>query len=134
MDAQLSLFDFQVEKEPAANEGKKTLSDYAFLYTAGRAGRNRGIRFMMTLEDAQAWCESDLSKGNMHGNPWAYFFTSVENFCNCHWGQLKGATLDLRKLIDNGMWDEKISSLGLKKYDKKEIKQILEPLGIEVLV
>ncbi len=136
MEEQLSLFTEPVAPEPTSTKppSGKSLSDWAFLYTAGRAGHNTGIRFMMTREDAVAWCESDLSHGNIHGNPWAYFFTSVENFCNCHWGQLKGVTLDLRKLTDNGQWDEKIAGLGLTKYGKREIRDILQKYGIEVLV
>ncbi|MCD8383274.1 MAG: hypothetical protein LUC39_02935 [Clostridiales bacterium] len=136
MEEQLSLFSRPATPEPSVTgpPGGKTLSDWAFLYTAGRAGHNTGIRFMMSREDAVAWCESDLSHGNVHGNPWAYFFTSVENFCNCHWGQLKGVTLDLRKLTDNGQWDEKISGLGLTKYGKGDIRKILEPYGIRVLI
>ncbi len=122
------------KQEHREDGAKRGLSDWCFLYTAGRAGRNSGIRFMMTREDAMAWCESDVSKGILHGHPWAYFFTSVENFCNCHWGQLRGAVLDLRKLEDNGQWDGKIEALHLRKYGKKEIKQILATYGIEVRV
>ncbi len=104
MEEQLSLFSIQQpatpEPTPKKPPGGKSLSDWAFLYTAGRAGHNTGIRFMMSREDAMRWCESDLSHGVLHGNHWAYFFTSVENFCNCHWGQLKGVKLDLRKLTE----------------------------------
>ena len=137
MEEQLSLFDIQTvtpQTELPISISGKSLSDWCFLYTAGAAGRNSGIRFMMKINDAQAWCESDLSHGVLHGNRWAYFYTSVENFCYCHWGQLKGATLDLRKLTDNGEWDDKIAGLGLVKYGKKDIKRILSEYGIEVLI
>lgn len=144
MEGQMSLFatasgdELQEKIENSNQHVQKNrpegLSNWYFLYTAGRSGHNSGIRFMMTREDAQAWCESDLSRGVLHGNPWAYFFTSVGNFCFCHWGQLKGATLDLRKLKDNGQWDEKIEGLGLTKYGKQDIKKILSGYGIEVLV
>lgn len=44
------------------------------------------------------------------------------------WGRV-----DLRRYSDNGKWDEKIASLGLKKYNAYDMKRILEPLGIEIL-
>ena len=47
---------------------------------------------------------------------------------NKKWGEI-----DLRHYVDNGKWDEKIKALGLKKYDKYDMKRILEPLGIEIL-
>ncbi|MCD7827444.1 MAG: hypothetical protein LUG85_02775 [Clostridiales bacterium] len=116
-----------------------SLSDWAFLYTATRGGegaasKSSTVRFMMSLEDAQKWCSSDMSCGTLYGTPWAYFFTSVENYCNCHWGQLRGCTLDMRKVNDNGKYDDKIKSLGLKKYNKQEMKEILKAYGIDVLI
>lgn len=135
---QISIFDFLEEKQKEVEEKEElhiaeSLSDYAFLYTSTATGQNSGIHFMMTLDDAMKWCESDLSHGVYLGNRWAYFFTSVKNFIGCHWGTHK-PTLDFRKFKDNGKWDSKIASLGLKKYSFKEIHDILTPLGVEVIL
>lgn len=124
----LSAF-MQIPYEAAS---KVTLSDLAFCYTAGRSGHNSGIRFMMSREDAMTWCSSDVSHGVLHGSPWAYMWTSVENYCFCHWGQLKGVLIDMHRLEDNGQWDDKILALNLKKYDRTAIQQILGCFGIEV--
>ncbi len=134
MMEQITIFDYLQSKQEAEKEREQQkLSDYAFLYTSTATGKNSGIHFMMTLEDAQTWCESDLSHGVYVGNWWAYFFTSVQNFINCHWGTHK-PTLDFRKQKDNGKYDDKIESLGLTKYGFKEIRDILTPLGVEVLL
>ena len=135
---QISIFDFLEEKAKEVEEKEElhiaeSLSDYAFLYTSTATGQNSGIHFMMTLDDAMKWCESDLSHGVYLGNQWAYFFTSVKNFIGCHWGTHK-PTLDFRKFKDDGKWDSKIASLGLKKYSFKEIHDILTPLGVEVIL
>ncbi len=134
---QLSIFDFMdCEQKTEQKEEvsiSESLADYAFLYTGTATGSNSGIHFMMTIDDAMAWCESNLSHGVYLGNPWAYFFTSVQNFIGCHWGTHK-PTLDFRKSKDNGKYDDKITSLGLKKYGFKEIHDILTPLGVEVLL
>lgn len=129
---QLSLFI--QGGETGQSSALPSLSELAFLYTATATGKNSGIHFMMSRDDAVTWCESDLSHGTYLGHPWAYFWTSIENFCNCHWGQLKNAELDLRKVRDNGKYDEIIESLGLVKYGKHEMKKILALYGIRVLV
>lgn len=133
---QLSIFDFLEEKPEAGQKEKpqgSILSDYAFLYTSTATGKNSGIHFMMTKEDAMKWCDSDLSHGSIMGNEWAYFWTTVQNFIACHWGTHK-PTLDFRKARDNGIYDEKIAALGLKKYGFEEIRDILKPLGVEVVL
>lgn len=134
MYEQLSIFDFadshQAQPEPPKpQESEDRLSEYAFLYTCTEKGNNSDIHFMMSMEDAIKFCESDISKGQIHGNHWAYFFTSVKNFVSCPWG----GKVDLRKMSDNGNWDKKIEGLGLKKYSIHEIPKILEPLGVTVL-
>ena len=63
---QISIFDFLEEKAKEVEEKEElhiveSLSDYAFLYTSTAIGQNSGIHFMMTLDDAMKWCESDLS-------------------------------------------------------------------------
>ncbi len=134
----MTLFDFiEYEQEKAGKSEElhtaESLSSYAFLYTATATGKNSGIHFMMTVQDAMKWCESDISCGIYLGNRWAYFFTSVQNFITCHWG-CTNHILDFSKSKDNGMWDKQISDLGLKKYGFKEIRDILTPLGVEVIL
>lgn len=107
------------------------LSKFAFLYTGTETGKNSGIKFMATIEDAQKWCSSPASKGVIHGTKWAYFFTSVANFIGCHWGTEK-PILDITKLFDNGEWDERIAASGCQKIGLDEIAQVLKPLGVEV--
>lgn len=127
---------FQAEK---SNADMKDLDSWAFLYTSTATGKNSGIHFMMTTEDAKTFCKSPISCGVYLGAPWAYFFTTVKNFAFCHWGGNHSTSpqfgcVDLRKSSDNGKWDNKIAELGLKKYGKAEIKKILAPFGIDVLV
>lgn len=138
--AQLTL-DFFGEPEPEPEPtpapiqevNGRTLADYAFLYTCTEKGHNSGIHFMMTTEEAQKWCCSDLSKGVMMGTQWDYFWTSVKNFVGCYWNLAENAIIDLRKHKDNGRWDAKIASLGLHKYSYSEMRDVLKPFGITVL-
>lgn len=145
---QPTLFDEIEIEEKRKKEAKQKIKNeaeldkWAFLYTATAKGNNSGIHFMMTLEDARKWCSSELSRGVYMGAEWAYFFTSVKNFINFHcWGMdseyrtnKKWGEIDLRHYVDNGKWDKKIEELGLKKYGIYDMKRILEPLGIEVLI
>lgn len=130
--SQLSLFDAPEEPKSEKPEAGEELRKWAFLYTSTEhvGGNNKStiIRFMMTVEDAMKWCESDLSKGVMYGGKWAYFWTSVYNFTFCRWGDSK-VVLDAH--ADNGTFDERIKSLGLRKYSIAEIPGILRPLGVE---
>ena len=123
---QIALFD---ETPVCKTRLPSTLDEYALLYTCTAKGNNSDIHFMMTREDAVKWCESDLSKGVMMGTPWAYFWTSVKNFVFCPWG----GNIDLRKARDNGKWDDKIASLGLKKISIDEMPSILQSLGVTVI-
>lgn len=108
------------------------LSELAFLYTCTEKGNNSGIRFMMSIEDAQAWCESPVSSGQLHGTRWAYHYTSVRNYIACHWGP-KQQRVDITGLVDNGQWDARIAELGLRKIGLHEFGDVLGPLGVEVV-
>lgn len=134
---QLALFD-GASREAVREETPKpsvlpaALDDLAFLYTGTEKGNNSGIRFAMTRSDAMAWCGSDISRGVLHGTAWAYFWTSARNFIDCHWG-LHKPKLDIRKLIDNGQWDARIASLGLRKIGFSQFREVFEPMGVEVI-
>ena len=132
---QASLFDL-MEAPRAVPEVKginrDALARYALLYTATEKGNHTDPHFMMTVEDAMAWCESSISRGNMHGTNWAYFWTSVLNFIDCYW-MGREPVMDISGVTDNGQWDERIASLGLRKISVNEFAQVLEPLGVTVV-
>ncbi|MDO4571673.1 MAG: hypothetical protein Q4D38_14925 [Planctomycetia bacterium] len=107
------------------------MDDYAFLYTATATGKNSGVHFMMSTEDAQNWCASPKSQGVYCGNPWAYFYTTVQNFTTCHWFKNE-KVLELRGCCDNGKYDAIIEEMKLKKYSLDEMKTILSRFGIRV--
>lgn len=139
---QLTLFTEEVPIPPSrpddytkarVAERHPDLDKYAFLYTATENGNNSGVRFMASLEDAQRWCESEVSKGVLHGARWAYFYTKVSTFITCHWGA-NDVEIDMSKMTDNGEWDERLASCGVTKNGKRDCKRILEPLGIKVII
>jgi hypothetical protein len=119
------------------------LKSLAFLYTSTEKGNNSGIRFMMSLDDAETFCSDKRTQGVLHGTRWAYFFTSVYNFLHAHdcygdnahssarvhkgYLNLKGCT------EDKGTFDHIIEDLRLKKINISEFGKTLEPLGIEIL-
>ena len=141
---QLALFNTEAPQEPPAQAAtgahphRAELENLAFLYTAAMAGGSSGIKFMATLEDAQKWCSSPTSRGQLGGSPWAYFYTTVWNFAHYHndfTGTYRTDTeleISLDKLHDNGEWDERIAATGCKKIALDEIAAILEPLGVKV--
>lgn len=129
----LDDFDsYKVETNNLAEVDLKGLEAFAFLYTATEKGTNSGIRFMATIEDAKKWCSSDNSKGVIKGTRWAYMFTTVANFIGCHWG-LEKPVLDIRKMKDNGEWDERIAATGCHKIGFDEFKKVLSPFGLVVV-
>ena len=109
----------------------EALRNLAFLYTATETGTNSGIRFMMTLEDAQAWCELPISRGRHYETEWAYFYTSVANFVTCYWCG-RAPAIDLTGAADDGSWDERIAAHGFKKISIWDFEKVLRPLGVAV--
>lgn len=111
------------------------LDDLAFLYTATSAGNNSGIRFMMSLVDAMAWCQSPKSRGIGRGAEWAFFWTTVPKFLTCYEGpSSRFWRLDLSQCVDDGRCDADIAALGLTKIGLDEIAAVLTPMGVEVSV
>lgn len=108
------------------------LSEWAFLYTSTEKGNNSGIRFLMTLDHAQQWCDSDVSRGVLMGTKWAYFFTTVARYLEVTCPTVE-PRLDIGGCYDNGEWDERIAALGLKKIDLVHCRRILGPLGVRVV-
>lgn len=117
----------------------EALSQWAFLYTCTEKGTSTGVKFMATVPDAQAWCSSPLSRGQMHGTRWMYCWTSVLNYSRHHsgdadvYGQPTRLRVDLTGCTDDGTWDERITSTGCRMVKLDEIADVLGPLGIEVV-
>lgn len=140
----MSNYLFDMETEPTVITDidlvdKNELSKIAALYTCGFSGRNSGIRFFMSIEDAQTWCSWDGSKGSLRGHPWIYCYTSVLQFVFAQY-DFSGVgyvppkpELDLRKNEDDGSWDFRISQLGLRKIHLDDIADIIQPMGLQVL-
>lgn len=113
------------------------LERVALLYTATALGNATGIHFAATIEDAQRWCSSPVSRGVMHGTEWAYFWTSAANYVRHHQGDGEaygGATwIDMSGHVDNGDWDERIAAAGVNKIGLPELVEILRESGVHVI-
>ena len=127
-DLQGFLFDIPRPEKPAPQFDVSGLQDKAFLYTGSEKGNYSGIRFGMSVEEAQKWCGSDVSRGTLHGTQWAYFWTTAANFLSAY-----PPPLDLEKHIDNGTWDDRIAAMGLTKVSLWEFEAWLAPHGVEVI-
>lgn len=153
---QETLFDFDTSETPEIDPDTleepdaidwDELDQYAFLYTATEKGNSTGVKFMATIPDAQAWCASKESQGQLRGVRWAYYWTSVKNYAAFHWGLTFGDTahsismtkrdkhvLDLSKEKDNGQWDERIAASGCRKIGFVQMREILAQFGIDVKI
>jgi len=112
-----------------------TMDNLAFLYTAGQSGKNSGIKFMLSVEDAQKFCSDDRSKGSLYGSEWAYFYTTVREFIYRGKPPEKKKNpnlLDVSRVFDNGSFDPLLKELGCKKIPVQDFHIYLEPLGVQV--
>ena len=100
----------------------------AFLYTATAKGHNSGIHFCMPIEDARRFCSDPRTQGVYCGTPWAYFYTSANNFFNCHWGGQ--AQKNLEKWTDNGKYDNLMHDIGCRKIEYDEVCDMLRAFGL----
>lgn len=132
--AQLDLFAAGVlpkQETRPSHVNEDALKAIALCYTGTELGNNSGIKFAMSVADAMIWCGSPISRGVLRGTEWAYFWTSAYNFISCHWG-IDEPCLDLDRLVDDGSWDERIASLGVKKIDLADFPAVFEPLGVTI--
>lgn len=106
----------------------EALAALAFCYTATAKGNSSGIRFACPVEDAQAWCESDLSRGTLHGTAWVYMWTRVTTFLDVF-----PPPLDITGYVDNGEWDGRLASVGVRKISLTEFAGTFGPFGLEVI-
>lgn len=122
-----------------------SLDQYAFLYTATEKGNTTGIKMIMTVDDARKWCSSPLSRGQLHGTQWAYFWTTIANYVGYHWGVIyhdvahalsvrarEDRVIDLTEMEDNGLWNEKIASTGARKLSLADLAPVFDGLGITI--
>lgn len=141
----MSLFDLledAAEWTPAAMQQRARAETYdldrarelAFCYTSSEHGNSSGIRFMMTVPDAQKWCESDVSRGTLHGTRWAYFWTRVSTFIE-YKAEYDGyrPRITLAQLVDSGEWDERIAKVGVVKIGLPDFPDVLGQIGIDVV-
>lgn len=117
--------------DPHAGVDMDALRQLAFLYTATETGNHSGIRCMMSVEDAKAWCSSPVSRGRHYRVEWAFFWTSVANFVTCYWCG-REPEIDISKEFDNGEWDERMANVGVTKISLDDIADTLRPLGVKV--
>ncbi len=89
----------------------------------------KGAHNLRTLGGEQ---ELSIIRGVLHGTRWAYCWTRISTYIACHWGTHR-PQLVLPADADNGTWDERIASLGLRKISLVELPALLRPLGIEVI-
>jgi hypothetical protein len=140
--SQATLFDVPKPDSPGL-DGQidlEKLEGYAFLYTATDKGNSTGVRFMMTVSDAQKWCETKVSSGVLHGSRWAYFWTSVTNYLKHRQGWIPehggrpSLQLKFDRSQDSGLWDGRIAAAGCVKIGLEDAAALLEKCGVEVTV
>lgn len=103
------------------------IAHLAFCYTGTETGTNSGVRLLFTIEHAMKWCSSNLSRGQLHGTNWSFFWTAAPTFF-----AVRGPTLDLTGIHDNGEWDDRIASTGATKIPLTEWGDIFRSAGITV--
>ena len=109
------------------------LRSIALLYTATEKGNCSGVRFGMSVDDAQTWCSLDVSQGRVYGTAWCYFWTSAAKYCEVFYND-GWPIFDFSTYSDSGDWDERIRAHGLRKYDYDELRELLGPMGVTVRV
>ena len=86
------------------------------------------IRMMMTVDDAMRFCSSDVSKGQMYGSHWAYFWTRVETYRDNLTDEI-----NVTKLIDDGSWDKRLAEIGVRKIPLRDFAKHLCPIGFTII-
>lgn len=127
-----SLFDVPKTAPVRPHLDYDGLRSVALLYTATERGNHSGVRFGMSIKDAMAWCSSNVSRGQIGGTKWAYFWTSAANYVQVYYRD-GWPVFDFSKDFDSGEWDERIAELGLRKYGFDELRSLLAPMGVNVI-
>ena len=103
----------------------------ALVYTASENGNSTGPHFFLTIDDAMKLCSDNRSKGVIHGTCWAFFWTSLKNYCGNYWDLTDGG-IDFTNFFDNGSRDELLNELGIKKIDYWEVYDLLKNAGFKI--
>lgn len=103
----------------------------ALVYTATEKGNSTDPHFFLAIDDAMKLCSDERSKGVLHGTRWAFFWTSLKNYCGNYWDLTDGG-LDFTKFYDNGSRDALLDDLGIKKIDYWEVYELLTNAGFKV--
>lgn len=141
MNGQLDLFSALGMEEPGKSEKQQRIENarnnapegIALVYTATEKGNSTDPHFFMSIDDAMKLCSDERSKGVLHGTKWAFFWTSLKNYCGNYWDlTLNG--LDLTKFYDNGSRDALLEELGITKLDFFDVVRQLKRNGISVKI
>lgn len=114
---QLDLFNFKsVDKktEHILDVREKCPDDIAIVWTATELGNNSDPHYFLNVEDAKKLCSDQRSKGVLHGTKWAFFWSSLKNYCGNYYDLTDGG-LDMSKFYDNGSRDWLLDELQIKK-------------------
>lgn len=106
--------------------------DIALVYTATRAGKATSGHYFMRISDAKKFCSHPKSKGVVHGNEWAFFWTSLKNYLG-NFLDLTEYGIDFSGFCDNGSRDELLDELGIEPYEAWDVCAVLEKRGFKVI-
>lgn len=136
MEEQLDLFgneprhrNEKAERIDAARDAAP--ENIALLYTCTACGNSTGGHFFMEIDDAKKFCDDDRSRGVLHGTPWAFFWTSLKNYCGNYW-DLTLHGVDFSKFCDNGTRDKLCDEIGVHPLNPLRVFDELERGGISV--
>lgn len=132
------LFDLD-EIKPAKSKKEQRIENaralapknIALVYTATKCGKASCGHFFMTIDDAKKFCSSPKSKGVMHGNEWAFFWTSLENYLG-NFLDLTEHGIDFTAFCDNGSRDDLLQELSIDPYEPWDVCAVLEARGFKV--
>ncbi len=105
--------------------------DVALVYTATRAGKATAGHFFMCVDDAKRFCSHPKTKGVIHGNEWAFFFTTLKNYLGNYLDLTEGG-IDFTNFCDNGSRNDVLRELGIMPLKPSEVFLDLEKRGFVV--
>lgn len=132
------LFDMD-ELCPAETKKEKRIKEayeaapegIALVYTATAHGKASCGHYFMRIEDAKKFCSSSKTKGVLHGNEWAFFWTSLKNYCG-NFLDLTEHGVDFTAFCDNGSRDDLLQELCIEPYEPWDVCAVLEARGFKV--
>lgn len=120
------------KEQRIANARAAAPEDIALVYTATRAGKATAGHYFMRIEDAKKFCSHPKSKGVLHGNEWAFFWTSLKNYLG-NFLDLTEYGIDFSGFCDNGSGDALLQELGIEPYEAWDVCAVLEKRGFRVI-